>query len=258
LGVAINPQSSPTNTGGTVTSWEISPDPSSAFNFNTANGLISGTPGVLLTRTEYTIYANNSGGSSVAYVNVTINDVPPNTIIYSPHTMTLEKDTLMSPITPTTGGGSVSTWEIEPSLPSGLSFDSATGTISGTSTVLQLNSVAYTVWANNSGGSTSATINIAINDQVPTISYASPVEISNDRPLDSTISPTNTGGAVTSWEISPSLPTGLTFGTTNGSIWGTPVGVESDESYTIWANNSGGSAQTTLTLNSDMDINSYR
>ena len=31
---------------------------------------------------------------------------------------------------------------------------------------------------------------------------------------------------VTSWEISPSLPTGLIFGTTNGSIWGTPVGVE--------------------------------
>ena len=44
------------------------------------------------------------------------------------------------------------------------------------------------------------------------------------------------------------MPTGLIFGTTNGSIWGTPVGVESDESYTIWGNNSGGSAQATLTL----------
>ena len=151
----------------------------------------SGTPGILLIRTEFTIYANNSGGSSEAYVNVTINDVPPNTIIYSPHTMTLEKDTAMSPVTPTASGGSVSTWEIAPDLPSGLSFDSATGTISGTPTVLQLNSVAYTVWANNTGGSASTTVNIAINDQVATISYSTPVEISNDRALDSTITPTN-------------------------------------------------------------------
>ena len=248
LGVPINPHSNPTNTGGAVTSWEISPDPGPAFHFNQFNGVISGTPGILLIRTEYTIYANNSGGSSVAYVNVTINDVPPNTIIYSPHTMTLEKDTAMSPVTPTASGGSVSTWEIAPDLPSGLSFDSATGTISGTPTVLQLNSVAYTVWANNTGGSASTTVNIAINDQVATISYSTPVEISNDRALDSTITPTISGGAVTSWEISPSLPAGLIFGTTNGSIWGTPVGVESDESYTIWGNNSGGSAQATLTL----------
>ena len=115
----------------------------------------------------------------------------------------------MSPITPTTSGGGVTTWEVEPGLPSGLSFDSATGTISGTPTVLQLNSVAYTVWANNTGGSTSTTVNIAINDQIAVISYASPVEISNDRALDSTITPTISGGAVTSWEISPSLPAGL-------------------------------------------------
>ena len=166
LGVPINPHSNPTNTGGAVTSWEISPDPGPAFHFNHVNGVISGTPGILLMRTEYTIYANNSGGSSVAYVNVTINDVPPNTIIYSPHTMTLEKDTAMSPVTPTVSGGPVSTWEIAPDLPSGLSFDSATGTISGTPTVLQLNSVAYTVWANNTGGSASTTVNIAINDQI--------------------------------------------------------------------------------------------
>ena len=38
-----------------------------------------------------------------------------------------------------------------------------------------------------------------------------------------TNTPTAGGGDVTSWEISPSLPNGLSFGSTNGSIWGTPT-----------------------------------
>ena len=46
----------------------------------------------------------------------------------------------------------------------------------------------------------------------------------------STINPTISGGAVTSWAITPSLPTGLTFGTTNGSIWGTPENVTGNAS----------------------------
>ena len=233
LGVAITPHSSPSNSGGAATSWEISPNPGPAFHFNPTNGVISGTPGALLTKTEYTIYANNSGGSSVAYINVTVNDVPPNTIIYSPHTMTLEKDTLMSPITPTTAGGGVTTWEIEPDLPSGLSLDSATGTLSGTPTVLQVNSVAYTVWANNSGGSASTTVNIAINDQIAVISYIHRLKFLMTELL---IPPSHQQFPVVQ------LPLGRfhhpacrpIFGTTNGSIWGTPVGVESDESYTIW------------------------
>jgi ELWxxDGT repeat protein len=34
---------------------------------------------------------------------------------------------------------------------------------------------------------------------------------------------TNTGGAVTSWEINASLPSGVSFGTNNGTIYGTPT-----------------------------------
>ena len=246
--VAISPSISPTTSGGTITSWEISPSPGFAFTFNSANGEISGTPSVLLTRTQYTIWANNSGGSSVAYVNVTINDVAPNTIVYSSHDLILEKGTAMTTTTPAIGGGTVTTWEISPSIPSGLSFSSTTGAISGTPSSLQTTAVAYTIWANNSGGSTSTQMNITINDQIASISYSTPVEISNNRLL-ATITPTITGGAVTSWEITPSLPTGLSFGTTNGSIWGTPENVTSNVTYTIYANNSGGSASATLTLN---------
>jgi alpha-tubulin suppressor-like RCC1 family protein len=48
-----------------------------------------------------------------------------------------------------------------------MSFDSATGAISGTPENLQTTAVTYTVWANNSGGDFSDQINITINDYEP-------------------------------------------------------------------------------------------
>ncbi|MGB2183785.1 MAG: putative Ig domain-containing protein, partial [Candidatus Poseidoniaceae archaeon] len=53
---------------------------------------------------------------------------------------------------------------------------------------------------------------------------------------------TNTGGAVTSWEINASLPSGVSFGTNNGTIYGTPTQLWTQTSYMVWANNSGGSS----------------
>ena len=245
--VAISPSIGPTTSGGAITSWDISPSPGSAFTFNSATGTIGGTPTVLLTRTQYTIWANNSGGSAVAYVNVTVNDVAPNTIVYASHDLVLEKGTAMATSTPAISGGSVTQWEIDPAVPSGLSFSSTTGAISGTPSILQTSAVKYTVWANNSGGTASTEVNITINDQAASIAYPSTVEVSNDRAM-STVTPTNTGGAVTSWEIDPSLPSSLSFGSTNGSIWGTPTGLLANATYTVYANNSGGSSSATFTL----------
>ena len=64
----------------------------------------------------------------------------------------------------------------------------------------------------------------------------------------STLNPINTGGEVTTWAINASLPSGLSFGTSNGSIWGTPDTVTASTTYTVWANNSAGSNSTTITL----------
>jgi hypothetical protein len=198
LNVSISPHSNPTSTGGPVTSWEISPSPGSAFHFNTVNGVISGTPGMLLTRTQFTVYGNNSGGSSLAYVNVTIIDEVP-TLSYSPDNLTLERSQASSdlPLSPTlTGPGTITSWAISPALPSGLFFGTSNGTVWGTPWVLQLNTVTYTVWANNSGGSTNATVNITITDEAPDISY-SPDELNLTKGLTSSdlpLTPTNSGG----------------------------------------------------------------
>ncbi|MEC8168045.1 MAG: putative Ig domain-containing protein, partial [Candidatus Thermoplasmatota archaeon] len=234
--------------GGTVTSWEIYPTFPSGLSFGNTDGEIVGTPTVLqTTAVTYTVWANNSGGSTSTTLNITINDAPPNTIVYGAHNLTLEKGTAMTTTTPAISGGATTSWEISPSIPNGLSFSSTTGAISGTPTVLQTSAVTYTIWANNSGGSASTQMNITINDQIASVSYPSTIEVSNDRAM-TTVTPTNTGGAVTSWVIVPSLPSGLNFGSSNGSIWGTPSGLLANATYTVYANNSGGSTSNSFTL----------
>jgi Putative Ig domain/Domain of unknown function (DUF4214) len=60
--------------------------------------------------------------------------------------------------------------------------------------------------------------------------------------------PTNSGGPVVSYKISPSLPAGLVFNTATGIISGTPTAVSPATTYTVTATNSGGSTTATLTL----------
>ena len=52
----------------------------------------------------------------------------------------------------------------------------------------------------------------------------------------------STGGAISSWSISPQLGNGLNFDTTSGLISGTPTSAEGSTDYTITAHNSAGDA----------------
>ena len=246
-GVTISSTILPTNTGGTPTSYTISPNLLSIFHFGINNGMIGGTPSITLTRTQFMITATNSGGSSVTYINVTINDVPPGTFSYSPVDMDLTLNQAMAPNTVSPGGGAVTSWEIEPDVPNGLNFESSNGTIWGTPTVLQTSPITYTIWANNSGGSSTTTVTITIIDEIPSINYPFASYIFTKDQTISTIHATTTGGEVTSWEVSD-LPAGLSIDAVDGFIWGTPTTVTPATTYTIWANNSGGSASTTITM----------
>ena len=234
-----------TNTGGNVTSWAINGSLPSGVTFNTQTGVLSGTPTELWPQTSYMVWANNSGGSSVAYLNITVVDELP-TIAYSPTDITLTNNTVSSdlPLIPAvTGSGEITSWAINASLPAGLTFETSNGTIWGTPTELWTQT-AYMVWANNSGGSSIAYLNITVVDQLPTISYVpeNMTLTNNTASSDLPIAPTINGpGEITSWAINATLPAGLTFGSNNGTIYGTPTELWPTTSYTIWANNSGGS-----------------
>ena len=84
----------------------------------------------------YTIVATNTGGNATVTVSITVNDVVPSAITYSGSPFTLTNGVAMSANTPSAAGGAVDSWSISPALPTGLTFDTATGEISGTPTVI--------------------------------------------------------------------------------------------------------------------------
>jgi len=239
---------SPTNTGGAITSWSILPLFSHGLNFDDSNGQIYGTPTALLATTMYTITATNIGGSATANVNITVNDIVP-VISYSPENRTVTNNSIMETLSPTNTGGAITSWSILPLFSHGLDFDDSNGQIYGTPTAL-LATTMYTITATNTGGSATANVNITVllEIQAPLVSY-SPEDVSLTRGIDmAVLSPVIDGGAVLTWSILPELPNGLSFGETNGSVWGASLVNMTRTLYTVQATNSAGTGSTTFNL----------
>ena len=235
-----------TNTGGPVTSWAINASLPTGVSFGANNGTIYGTPTELWNQTTYMVWGNNTGGSAIAYLNITVVDQVP-TLSYSPSTLVLTKGNQSSdlPLNATLAGpGVITSWEISATLPTGLNFGTDNGTIWGIATVLQTTATTYTIWANNSGGSSSATVTITINDVAPGTFEYTPENNTFTNNTAASIAPTvnNSAGVITSWAINATLPSGLVIGATNGTIYGAPTELWTQTSYMVWANNSGGSS----------------
>ena len=168
-------------------------------------------------------------------------------ISYSPNVFDLTQNIAMSTVTPTVAG-TVTSWSISPSLPNGLSLSSTNGAISGTPTAIS-STTNYTITASNSGGSDTATVTITVSEPLPVIAYNPNSFTLSVGTAMTSVSPTLYGtGTVDSYSISPSLPAGLSIGTTTGTIGGTPTAVSSSATYTITATNTAGSDTATITI----------
>ena len=219
--------------------WGISPALPEGLNFT--NGTISGTPLVNMTATVFTVYANNTGGSAVAYLTITVLE-PVATVVYVPENITLTRGEDNASIVPILGGGMVASWSISPDLPEGMVFDN--GSITGVPLVNSTNTT-YTVMALNSGGMAFAFLNITVVEPVAVLAFnESFLGTRGETLFNATVN--NTGGMVATWAIEPALPEGV--GLWNGWLYGTPSVNLSETTFTIWANNSGGSANITFTL----------
>ena len=246
----------PSHSGGVVIAWQIDPALPLGLNFASATGRISGTPLELYERTAHFVYGNNSGGFDVTVVYITVNDHPVASIDYNGSN---EIDLIFGfstyDITPTTTGGAPTDWAIEPALPEGLSLDNGSGRIWGSADTITP-WTNHTVWSNNSGGSFSVWLNVRIANMTPdNISWDGGTGHILAANQSVTINALNAGPVIDYWGISPALPDGLVFSTTNGSISGIPVGRDGVNisrhawtTHTIYANNSGGSLATIHTF----------
>ena len=254
----------PTNVGGAPDAWAIDPEISTTIpglSFNTATGAITGTPTGVHSATMFTVWANNSAGDISTTISITVQDEDAD-ISYAGSPFTFTKNSLVSGATPTNVGGAPDAWAIDPEISTtipGLSFNTATGAITGTPTGVH-SATMFTVWANNSAGDISTTISITVQDEDADISYAGSPFTFTKNSLVSGATPTNVGGAPDAWAIDPEISTtipGLSFNTATGAITGTPTGVHSATMFTVWANNSAGDISTTISItvqDEDADI----
>jgi hypothetical protein len=233
----------PSNSGGTVVSCTSTPALPAGLSLSATCG-ISGTPSANQAATNYTIHSTNTGGTSAVIISVTINDIIP-ALTYSGSPFTFAKNNAISAQIPTNSGGTVISCTSLPTLPTGLSL-SATCGISGTPSVIQA-ATNYTISATNTGGTSTATISISVNDTIPALTYSgSPFSFSKSNAI-SAQTPTNSGGTTVSCSANPTLPAGLSI--SNACvISGTPTVLQASTNYIISAFNSGGTGTVTIAI----------
>ena len=156
VGLPFGP--SPPSVSGTVTGYSVSPALPAGLTLDPGSGVISGTPLAGSPATTYVITASNAAGAATAAVSLLVL-VPPTVTYTSPVTATM--GVALPPLVPTLSGD-VETLLIQPALPDGLTFDPATGIVSGTPSRARV-AVTYTVIAGNSGGAyTHADLELAV------------------------------------------------------------------------------------------------
>jgi len=232
--------------GGAVLSYSVNPALPAGMSISPMTGIIYGTPTILQTLTTYTITASNSGGFVTASIQITVNDIPPSQLKYTLNPAVYSKGTTITLNSPSNSGGSVVSYSITPTLPTGLSFSTSSGNISGTPSAASA-PTAYTVTATNSGGSTTLSLSITVNDVLPKITYtANSFTLTKNTVFSAPA--TNTGGAVVSCAVTPSLPSGLSLDPASCSISGTPTAVSLSTNYVVTAANTGGNFSVNLSI----------
>lgn len=241
----------PINTGGTVVSWSINKSLPAGLSFSTSTGVISGTPTTVTGADTYTITATNTGGSNSTTISITVNTpLASPTFTYSPSSNTYVTGMTITNKMPISTGGAIASFSISRSLPAGLFFNTGSGLISGTPTVTSSNT-AYAITGTNASGSSTFTINLTVNAPVVSVPNISYTPSSNTFTYGITIPnllPTNSGGTIASFSISPSLPSGLSFNTSTGLISGTPTTPHAATNYTITATNAGGNSTFVVSI----------
>jgi hypothetical protein len=216
------------------TSYSASGLPS-GLTVSTSTGAISGKPTVTGPY-NVTIGATNGGGTGTATLVLTV--VPPPPVINS---ATTAKTVVNTAFSYTIKGTNTPTSFNATSLPSGLSVNTTSGVISGTTTNTGTTNVSIS--ASNAGGTGSATLQITTQPSPPVISSSNTASgvkgTAFSYQITASNSPTTFGAS--------SLPVGLSVSISTGIISGTPSATGTTNA-TITAANVTGTGSATLAI----------
>lgn len=229
---------------GRVDRYTVEPTLPLGLEIDHLTGVITGTPSEFVEPSLFTVSAINSGGATMTAINLTIVDLPPYDLTYSPSSAVYVINKLVSNA-PSVKGGRVVRYQITPALSQGLVFDIKTGVIGGTPSA-SAQTTNYTITASNSGGETSAVVSIQVIEK-PIIGYSESDMVLTVMDEITPIVPTTSGSKADRWSVSPALVQGLTL-KSDGSISGTPTRTAPRTSYTIIASNAAGSSSLKLAL----------
>jgi hypothetical protein len=140
----------------------VSPALPAGLTLDPTSGAISGTPLAASPATTYTFTASNEAGAATTALNLVVL-VPPTLTYASPVTATV--GAALTPLVPTLSGD-IATLSLQPALPDGLTFDPATGIVSGTPSRERV-TVTYTITASNAGAYTTADLVLAVDPGPP-------------------------------------------------------------------------------------------
>lgn len=113
---------------------------------------------------------NVSGGPASTSDNTDPSTLAPGTINYARNPAYYPYGSAITPNV-LNSTGTITSATISPALPTGLTFNTVNGTISGTPTTMTA-AQAYTIRATNAQGTSYVTLTLAVTDQPPVMSYA--------------------------------------------------------------------------------------
>lgn len=171
----------------TFSSFSVSPSLPTGISINATTGVISGTATSNQAETSYQVTAKNSSITLSTEIKITVTSDPPSNLSYngtssgmvsgSTSSVLLFRRTIAASVAPTLTGSA--TFTVSPSLPSGLSLNSSSGTISGTATISQTAS-NYIVTATNQYGSTQISLSISVLPVIYAATFGGGLAISTD------------------------------------------------------------------------------
>ena len=164
----------------------------------------------------------------------------------SPSSESKVVNTAISGYTISSSGGAISSYSISPAAPTGLTFNTTTGLLTGTPTVVAVETT-YTITATNASGSTAKTFTLTVAPTAPAFTLSSSTETRMKNTAATGFTINSTGGAISRFTIN-ATPPGMSFNTTTGALTGTPNTIAAATNYTITATNASGSATQTFRL----------